>query len=388
MVKPETYLGVWGKTMKSSFKLGEILGIPFLINYSWFIIFVVVTVLLAMFYFPPSYPDWAPALYWVVGLATSLLFFGSVLGHELAHSMVARSQNIPVKSITLFVFGGVSRITKEATRPGKEAVLAFVGPFSSVIIGAFFLLVFLATRNVSEPISALAGYLAFINFLLAAFNMIPGFPMDGGRVLRSFLWWITGNYRRATRIASLVGQGIAYAFIFGGVLLIFLQPQFWITGAWFALIGWFLENAASSSYRQMMLKESLQGFKARDLMTQDCALVPSSLSIRSLVNDYILPTSRRCFVVSNADRLQGLVTLQDVKKVSQENWDMNSVNAVMTPLEKMKSVSPDDEASTLLEQMDEMDINQMPVVEDGKVVGMVARENIIRFIRNRADLGM
>ncbi|MDO8490677.1 MAG: site-2 protease family protein, partial [Dehalococcoidia bacterium] len=286
--------------MRSSFKLGEILGIPFLINYTWFIIFVFVTVTLALFYFPPTYPDWPQALYWVIGVAASLLFFGSVLGHELAHSMVARSQDIPVKSITLFVFGGVSRITKEATTPGKEAILAAAGPLSSVVFGGFFVLVYLATRGVSEPIAALSFYLAYINFLLAAFNMIPGFPMDGGRVFRSFLWWITKNYRRATHIASLTGQGIAYAFIAGGILSIFFIPGFLVTGIWFALIGWFLENAASGSYRQMMLKEALQGFKARDVMTQDCALVSPSLSVRALVNEYILPTSRRCFVVSDA----------------------------------------------------------------------------------------
>lgn len=375
--------------MGSSIRLGKIFGIPIGINYSWFIVFVLITLSLALYQFPAEYPSWSKSTYWIAGIITSLLFFGSILAHELSHSVVAITAGIPVKSITLFIFGGVSQISKEATKPRTELIMAAAGPVSSLVLAAVFSLIRALMISISEPVAAVSGWLAVINLLLAIFNLIPGFPMDGGRVFRSIIWGATGDYRRATQIATFTGRGIAYLFILGGIMMVFgVIPGGPLQGIWFAFIGWFLENAASGSYRQMVLKDSLQGFKARDLMTQECASVSPTLSVRDLVYNQILPTSRRCFLVSDDAKLSGIVTLHNVREVPQSRWDATSVADAMTPVSKLKTVSPDDDAFTLLERMDGEDVNQMPVVENGKVMGMIARDGVLRFLRTKSELGV
>lgn len=373
--------------MASSIRLGRIFGIPVGFHYSWFVIFFLITLSLALYQFPYEYPSWPRSTYWVIGIITSLLFFASIVVHELSHSIVALSGGIPVKSITLFIFGGVAQISKEATNPRTELVMAAAGPLSSLVIAGIFSVILLFTSAVNEPIAALAKWLAQINLLLAIFNLIPGFPMDGGRIFRSAVWAVTGDYRRATQIASISGRGIAYLFILGGIYVMLFQGN-WISGLWLAFIGWFLENAASGSYRQMVLRDSLAGFKARDLMTRECAYVSPRLSVRDLVYEQILPTSRRCFLVNDDNRLSGIVTLHNVRDVPQARWDTTLVGDAMTPVSRLKTVSPDEEAITVLERLDGEDINQMPVVEEGKVIGMIGRDNLLRFLRTRAELGV
>ncbi|MBI2908841.1 MAG: site-2 protease family protein [Chloroflexi bacterium] len=372
--------------MGASIHIGKILGIPIGINYSWFIIFVLITLSLAVYQFPAEYPAWSRATYWVVGILTSLLFFGSILAHELSHSVIAIAGGIPVKSITLFVFGGVSQISKEATNPRTELIMAAAGPFSSFVLAGVFYFIWLFATPIFEPVGALGRWLAVINLLLGVFNLIPGFPMDGGRVLRSILWGASGDYRRATEIATYTGRGIAYLFILGGILIMFSGN--WFNGLWLAFIGWFLENAASGSYRQMVLKDSLRGFKARDLMTQECSSISPRLSVRDLVYEQILPGGRRCFLVTDDARLSGFITLHNLREVPQDRWSVTSVAEAMTPVGRLKTVAPDDEAFTVLERMDGEDVNQMPVVEDGKVIGMIGRDNVLRFLRTRAELGV
>lgn len=372
--------------MSSSLRLGKLFGIPFGINYSWFIIFAIVTASLALGYFPSEYRHWSPLQSWVVGIATSLLFFASVVAHELAHSIVSIAFGIPVKSITLFLFGGVSQISREAARPRSELIMAAAGPATSLAIAAFFGAISFITSGFSEHLSALAAWLGIINVALALFNMVPGFPLDGGRVLRAILWGMTGNYKRATRIASLSGQGVAYLLIFAGVYLM-LRGNL-PNGLWLMLIGWFLENAASASYRQVELREALQGYKAAELMTQDCPSVPRDLTLGDLVRRHIFLTGRRCFLVSGDGRLEGMVTLREVKKVPQERWDTMTVAQAMLPAEKLHVARYDEDALTILERMDEEDINQMPVTKDGEVVGMIGRDNLLRFIRTRSELRM
>ena len=372
--------------MGSSIRLGKLFGIPLRINITWFIIFILVTLSLSLYEFPSRYPFWPRGQYWVVGIATSLLFFASVLVHELAHSLIAVNSGIPVKSITLFVFGGVSEIAKEAASPGIELVMSAAGPLTSVMIAGFFAGLWWLTREVSEPLAAVGIWLGRINLILAIFNLMPAFPLDGGRVLRSLIWGATKDYRRATHIASLTGQGIAYLMIFVGVIWFFSGN--WSFGLWIAFIGWFLANAASASYRQVVFRDLLKGFKASDLMTRDCPSIPSQLTLRELVQDYILPTSRRCFLITEDDQLGGIVTLHNVRGVPQERWDTTTVGRVMTPVASMKTVRPDDEALGLLELMDEADVNQVPVLSDGKVVGMISRDNLLHFIRTRSELGV
>ena len=371
--------------MRTSFVIGRIFGIPIGINYSWFIIFIIVTASLALFYFPENYPEWSVETYWAIGLVTSLLFFGSVLAHELSHSVVSIRSGIPVKSITLFIFGGVAQISREAAKPSAELLMAAAGPLSSLGIALFFAIIWFLSAGFSEPVAALAEWLMIINVSLALFNLIPGFPLDGGRVLRAILWAVT-DYRKATRIAALSGQGIAYLFIVVGILVMFWG--YWINGLWIAFIGWFLENAASGSYRQARLVEALQGFTARDIMSTDCPLVSGNLSLKELVNNYIMATGQRCFLVGDVEGLGGIVTLHNIKAVPQERWEGTTVAQAMTPAHSLTVVGPNEPAASVLEKMTGEDINQVPVVEGGKVIGMVRRDSLLQFIRTRSELGV
>ncbi len=373
--------------MGSAFNLGKVFGIQFRLHYTWFIIFILVTTSLSWQYFPIVYPGWSQSLYWIMGIITSLLFFASVLAHELAHSLVGRINGIPIKSITLFIFGGVAQMTREATRARDEMLMAAAGPACSLAIGGLFFLLQLLSRDMSEPIAALAFWLAQINIMLAVFNLIPGFPLDGGRVFRSIMWRVTGNYKRSTRIATQVGRGVGYLFILGGILMMFVLHE-WLGGLWIAFIGWFLENAASSSYRQVQWRDVLQGFTASQVMTVDCPVVPSDITVNRLVQGYIFPSGRGFFMVADEGRLKGIVALHNIKSVSQQKWEMTQVKEIMTPVDKLNVAHLDQDALSILEQMDENDINQMPVVSEGRVIGLVDRNNLIRLLRTRSELGV
>ncbi len=259
--------------MGSAFNLGKLFGIQFRLHFSWFIIFILVTVFLV-------YPDYSQWLYWVIGIITSLLFFASVVAHELAHSLVGRANGIPIESITLFIFGGVAQMTKEAPRPGAELKMAVAGPACSLLVGVFFGLIFLVVRNMIGPAAVMIFWLAIMNVVLAAFNLIPGFPLDGGRVFRALLWRFTGDYGLSTRIATRVGQGIGYLFILGGISITFLHPfgLSWFEGIWIMFIGWFLGSAASASYRQIRWQETLHGFTASEATTPDHPVAPPEIT--------------------------------------------------------------------------------------------------------------
>jgi Zn-dependent protease/predicted transcriptional regulator len=374
--------------MGGAITLGKIFGIQFRLHYSWFIIFVLITVSLSWQYFPIAYPDWNTSTYWVVGVFTSLLFFASVLTHELAHSLVGRANGIPVKSITLFIFGGVAHMTREATRHSAELKMAAAGPIASLAIAGFFFLLYFSIQNISEQVAALAFWLAQINAVLAAFNLIPGFPLDGGRVFRSLLWRFSGNYQRATRIAVYVGQGIGYLFILGGLVMIFLFPHNWFNGLWLAFIGWFLTNVASTSYRQAQWQAALQGITARDIMTSSCPTVSSEVTLDYLVQEYIFSGGHRCFLVTDDGEMKGIMTLGNIKSVARADWGSTPVKNVMTPVEKLRVAYPDQDILSVLEQMDESNINQMPVVNEGRVIGLITRENVFRFLHTRSRLGI
>ncbi len=366
--------------------MGRLFGIPLRLHITWFIIFALVTVSLAESQFPSQFPQWSPALNWGIGLATSLLFFASVVAHELGHSLVARRYGITVKSITLFVFGGVAQIARDASKPAAEGIIAFVGPLTSVVLGGLFLGLYFWLRHINEPIAALGLWLGRINLVLAVFNLIPGFPLDGGRVFRAIVWGINGNFLRASRIASIVGRGIGYLLMAGGVFWAFRYDL--ISGLWMAFIGWFLENAASSSYSQLALRGALDGHEAREMMTQECPTIEPGIDLRSLVDRFVIPGGRRCFVVMDGVGVLGLLTLADVKSVPQKKWDRTTVQQVMTPLSKLRSVGPDEAATRVLEIMDESGVSQVPVIQDGRVLGLIGRDNLARFIRARAELGV
>ena len=316
------------------------------------------------------------------GLITSLLFFGSVLAHELMHSRVALNQGMKVHSIVLFALGGVSQIAGEPRRASDEFRMAFAGPATSLILGGLFWLIWYAISGSDQFavqfIAAIAYWLGIINVALGVFNLIPGFPLDGGRVLRSILWGINGDLRKSTRIASAVGQGFGYAFILGGVWLFF--TGFFFNGIWLVLIGWFLISAASSSYQQLVLQDLLRGHSAKEIMLRECTIVDPGLTVEKLINEKILATGGRCFPVVSGGQVQGLVTIDSVRKVPFDERGVTRVDQAMVRLDQMKSVGPEDDLTQVMQIMVEHNINQVPVVQDGTIVGMVNRENLLNFI--------
>ena len=370
--------------MRGNISLGRVFGIPLRLHYTWFIIFALVTSSLVLYpLVEPPYPPIEQRI--ILGILTSLLFFASIITHELAHSILAIRNNIPVKEITLFVFGGVSQITKEATRPRAELLIAIVGPLTSLALAGIFYGLHLLLAGLAAN---LMQWLALINVALAVFNLIPGFPLDGGRILRALIWQRTDDYHKATRIASKVGQGVAYAFMAGGLALMIVVREWWFSGLWFILIGWFLRNAARASYQQVLLRDALIGITARQLMDYGCPLIPPHLNLMELAQQYILPTGRSCFPISLGAELEGMVTLQQIKKVPRSSWAITSVQDIMTPASKLRVAYPDQDILSVLQQMSEQNTNHIPVIEAGKIIGIINREDIARFLRTRADFGI
>jgi len=374
--------------MSGNISLGRVFGIPLRLNYTWFIIFALVTYSLVLYpLVEPPYPTIEQRI--ILGILTSLLFFASIITHELAHSILAIRNNIPVKEITLFVFGGVSQITKEATHPRAELSIAIVGPLTSLALaGIFYGLHFLLAGAQQILAASLMQWLAWINVFLAVFNLIPGFPLDGGRIFRALVWHRTHDYHRATRIATKVGQGIAYAFIVAGGIVLIFALQLWLNGVWLIFIGWFLRDAARASYQQVLLRDALIGITARQVTDYDCPLIPPHLNLMELVQQHILPTGRSCFLISWGAELEGMVTLQQIKKVPRTRWAITSVQDIMTPASKLKAAYADQDILSVLQEMNGESANHIPVMEAGKVIGIINREDIARFLRTRADFGI
>lgn len=367
----------------SGMKIGRILGIPIYLHPSWFIIFALITFSLAT-QFASQHPHWTQSQHWILGILTSLLFFCSVVFHELAHSVIAQHYRIPVVSITLFVFGGVARIGKEPGSAKQEFNIAVAGPVSSYILAAGF---WLLTRVFPsrEMLGALAGWLAQINLALATFNLVPGFPLDGGRILRAIVWGITGDYTRATRFASRGGQLLAYVLILTGIWQS-LTGSF-VGGLWLAFIGWFLLTAAQESYAQVAIRGALRGLRADDIMSRELPIIGRDISLEEYGHE-VLRTGRRCHLVVTDGELMGLMSVHVLNRVPHENWASTSVQAAMIPREQIHWTAPEEPVLSLLERMQNEDINQMPVVTAGQVVGLVSRESILRVVQTHAEVGL
>ena len=372
--------------MPGSFRLGTFAGIDIYINYSWLIILVFLIWSLATNWFAVLYPGWSPALYWITSTIAALLLFVSVLLHELAHSVVARARGLSVKNITLFIFGGVSNIEQEPKSPGVEFQVAIVGPLVSILLGGLAFLLLLPLRGSNTPVAATLGYLAITNVVLGIFNLVPGFPLDGGRVLRSIVWRISGSLRTATRAATLTGQVIAYLFILAGIWLFFGGNVF--NGIWIGFIGWFLLSSAQSANSQVMLQSMFQGVKVAEVMIPDPVTVPANISLQKLVDDYFLPRGLRSALVVQGDQLAGLITLGDIRHTPREDWTQTPVGSIMIPLERLHAVSPQQNLNDVLPLMVGGDVNQLPVTQDGQVVGVVTREAIMRYLEVRRGLGL
>lgn len=382
-------------------RMGRIFGLELSADWSLLIIFALVAVNLGAAVLPSWHPQWAAGLTWLVALGAAVLFFVSVLAHEISHALVAKGFGMKVRGITLFMFGGVSQIEGEPPHARAEFFVAVVGPITSLVIGVVASLAgsliggatlaeaggdpMLAMRNLG-PVATLLFWLGPVNIILAVFNMVPGFPLDGGRVLRSLLWWMTGSLQRATHYASLVGQVFAWALITMGVLMAFgVHVPFFGTGAfqglWLILIGWFLNNAARMSYQQLLIRQGLENVPVGRLMYSRVETIEPTMSVGQLVRDKIMHSDQRCFPVIEEGRLEGLVCLDDVRKAPEAEWDRTPVGRIMTPRAKLSTLSPDDEAQQALQQLAEEGYDQIPVVDHGELRGLVRRQDIMKWLK-------
>ena len=376
--------------MQAQIRLGRIFGIEIGLHYSWLIIAVLIATSLAG-HFRSEHPNWEATVIWTMAIMTALLFFVAIILHEFAHAAVARMRGLPVRSITLFALGGVAQIGKEAGDAKTEFWMGIAGPIASALIGVVclamaWLLGWNFVLEPATPLMAMLVWLGYINIGLAIFNMVPGFPMDGGRVLRAVIWWVTGNAARATRAAAGTGQIIAYGFILLGVLRFFGGAG--VGGLWMAFIGWFLLSAAQATSAQAELTETFRGVRVADLMTRDCTQVDGNTNLQTFVHDYLLRSGRRCFLIVEKGQFIGLITLNEVKAIPQARWPFTTVYDTMVPLERLRTVTPETPVTEALEIIGRENIHQLPVVSNGGVAGMISRDQILGYMLTRAELKM
>jgi len=364
--------------------IGRILGIPIDLDYSWFLIAILITWLLAVNYYPAAFKGSASGEYWLMGAVTAVLFFASIIVHELAHSWVALRYKIPIHRITLFIFGGVSQIAAEPPNAAAEFLIAIAGPITSFVLAGVFLLLEGSLGNFA-PALAVAKYLALINGLLGVFNLIPGFPLDGGRVFRAIVWGVTKNFRRATVIAASTGRFFGFLFIVWGVWQILTGRV--ADGLWIAFIGWFLESAAGAQVQQQMVQGLLVGHKVSEAMGEMCTHVPGNVPLQDLVDEEILSHGRRCFLVYQGEREAGLLTLHNLKEVPRSSWATTTAAQAMTPIEKLSRIDANAELWTAFEKMGRDGINQMPVMKGDELVGMLSRSDIVRYLQTLQQVG-
>jgi Zn-dependent protease/CBS domain-containing protein len=383
---------------RSGIRIFTLAGIDIQIDPSWFFIFILITWSLTVGVFPAWHPEWPLVFDIAMGIVASLLFFASVLAHEFAHALVAKARGIPIHRIILFLFGGVSNIEREPGSAKTEFLMAIVGPLTSIVLGLFFFSIAAAmTGRIRQetllqaisgqgPLAALCFWLGSVNILVGIFNLVPGFPLDGGRILRSAIWAATGKLKYATVIASGVGQFVGWLFIFCGIAMTFgFHVPFFGTGAldgiWIAIIGWFLSNAAGGSRVQMLVDDALENVPVSRVMRSDVPPVPSNTTVDDLVTNWFLKNDERAFPVVQEDRLIGLVCLADLKKIRREEWANTSVDAIMTSLNNLTTVQPEDNTAEANHRLMQKDLRQLPVVENGHFLGLLRRRDILRWIQ-------
>jgi Zn-dependent protease len=388
-----------GWAVRSGFRLGRVAGIDLHVDWSLLIVFWLIASSLALGVFPVWHPEWTRVHAVGTALVAALLFFSSVLAHELSHALIGRRFGIPIRRITLFIFGGIAELAGEPRSWRAELAMAIAGPMTSIVLGAVFLLLAMSMAgplpaNVQQVESWLAGlgslptlllWLGQVNIVLALFNLVPGFPLDGGRVLRAALWGMTGNLREATRWASMGGRAVAWLLMGMGVAMILGAevPLFGsgpAAGLWLTLIGWFLNNAALSSYRQLLLQETLQPVHVRRLMRTDFLTVSPDLTVAEFVHDRLLPSGQRAFPVLEGGKLSGIVSLRDARKIDREQWRSTAVARIMTPAERLVTASPEDDAFGALVALGRDGLNQLLVLENGQLRGLLRREDLVNWL--------
>jgi Zn-dependent protease/predicted transcriptional regulator len=374
--------------MKAQIKLGTVFGIEIGLHYSWLIIAVLISVSLSS-YFAEAHPDWGSGTTILLAMLTAVLFFTAIVVHELSHALVALKNGLPVRSITLFALGGVAQIEKEPQDPKTEFWLGIIGPLTSLTIGLLCLGIarlagWVPPEEPAAPLMAMLVWLGYVNLALAVFNMIPGFPMDGGRVLHALIWRITGNPAKATKAASLTGQFLAFGFIIIGIYMFFNGAGF--GGLWIAFIGWFLLNSAKASYLQAEFTEGLRGVTVGDLMAPDCVVVDRNLNLQTIVDDFLLKTGRRCLMVSENEEPVGMITPHEITNFERRLWAFKTAGDAMRPLETLHTVNSRMPVIEALEIIARENINQLPVIDDGRLTGILSRDQILNYLVTRKEL--
>lgn len=377
------------------FNLMRVFGIEVRLDWSLLIIFMLVTVNFGVGVLPRWHRDWPIGGIWALAVIAALAFFASLLAHELSHALVAKQVGIPVKRITLFLFGGMAQMEGEPPTPMSELLMAAVGPLVSLLIGAVATVLGLALAGIrpemladpealldavraSGPVAAVLLWLGPINLALAVFNLVPGFPLDGGRVLRALLWGATQDLVRATRWAAGAGQAVGWLMMAYGVVQFFTGAA--ASGVWMLLIGWFLNNAARSSYQMTLMRHSLEDVSVTRVMRTRLDRITSGLSITELVRDHIMPSDQRAFPVEEHGALIGLVTFEDVRRVPQADWPVTRVDRVMTPLNRLTVLPPEARADQALDELARRDVEQIPITEGEHLLGLVRRQDLVRWI--------
>ena len=364
--------------------LGRVLGIPVGMHYSWFLIFILLTCMLATSYYPTEFQGWPTTQYWIMGAVTATLLFVSVLVHELGHAVVALYFQIPVRSITLFIFGGVAEISTEPLSAVVECWFAIAGPMVSFALAGILCLLQPVLADV-VALLALAEYLTYVNCILGLFYLIPGFPLDGGRVFRAITWRVTRNLRQATHIAANLGRGVSFLFIVLGVWQMVVGS--YGSGLWIAFIGWFLETAARAEMQRQETQGLLSGHHVSVAMSTSCPTISTGAALQQLVDQYIRGRGQRSFVIKRDDNAVGLLTLHQIKEVPRSEWPTTSAAQIMIPVAQMKWVGPDTELWTVLQEMDRDGVSELPVMANGQILGTLTREGIVSFLRTLREVG-
>lgn len=362
---------------RAGISLFQVKGIRINIDYSWFIIFFLILLSLSVGYFPFRYPEQSPWLYVVMGVVATLLFFVSILMHELTHAMMARRCGIHIPAITLFIFGGMAHMGAEAKTPKTEFKIAVVGPLMSLALAGVFYLAWKMLGQQVSPLSVIFQYLAWINLALAIFNLVPAFPLDGGRVFRAWWWWKTNSLERATRLASNFGKGFAYSLMVLGALQIF--GGMLIGGIWLILIGMFLRGIAEGSYQELVLRQSLEGISAQETMVKNPVSIPADLSISQALTDYFLKYGYSGFPVMKDNRVVGMLMMSDLQVVPEEEQATRTVNSLMSPLEAKWTIEPETSLSDAMKHMAKEGINRVLVMKGQNFLGLVTQKHIIRY---------
>ena len=369
-----------------SIRIGKIMGIPIRIHYTLWFVFVLIAWSLAVGYMPHEYPGLGVVTYWTIGVVSAVILFVSILVHELSHSYVAKKNGLPIARITLFFFGGVSEITEEPQDPGLEVRMAAAGPLMSFVIAAVLGVLWYVGElsKASVPIIATLGYAGLINALLGAFNLLPAFPLDGGRVFRGSIWKHSNNLIQATKTATRVSEGFSLLMMFGGFVLIIFGD--FIDGIWIIVLGWFIKSGAETSLKQTLVGQALTGVSVGNIMTKNVLTVPPEITVQRLVSDYFLVYHHGGYPVVKDGQVLGLVTLQCVRNVPRERREYETAQQAMIPCERAVVVKPSTSALDAMQSMAKNKVGRVLVVDDGKLVGITTREDIVKTVQTRHDL--